>query len=179
MSGIEKLKIGQQAPDIFNVVIEIPQNSSLPVKYEVDKESGLLKVDRFMGACMFYPCNYGYIPETLAQDQDPLDVLLHTPYPLLPGSFVSCRPLGMLEMQDEAGLDSKLLVVPSKKVCPEFGHLQTYEDLNPVLLERIKHFFEHYKDLDKGKWMKVADFKGLDAALEEIKLSMKRYREQV
>src|SRR6187551_975266 len=150
---------GKNLPHDFNVIIEIPMQGD-PVKYEVDKESGAIFVDRFMGTSMQYPCNYGYIPHTLADDGDPVDVLVITPVPLLPGVVVTCRPLGVLKMDDEAGGDNKLLAVPIDKVLSIYSQWQKPEDLNPLRLKTIQHFFEHYKDLEDGKWVKVLGWEG-------------------
>lgn len=158
---------GKDLPNDFNVIIEIAANAS-PVKYEVDKESGALFVDRFISTPMHYPCNYGYIPHTLADDGDPVDVLVITPVPLLPGVVVRCRALGMLKMTDEAGGDAKLLAVPVDKLCGMYASYKTYEDVAPWLLNMIVHFFEHYKDLEKGKWVKVEGWGGVDEAHAEI-----------
>ena len=158
---------GTRAPDEFNVIIEIPMNAD-PIKYEVDKATGALFVDRFMSTAMHYPCNYGYVPQTLSDDGDPVDVLVITPFPLFPGVVVTCRPIGMLKMRDEAGGDAKLLAVPIDKVLPIYRHWQKPEDLQPEHLMRIQHFFEHYKDLEKGKWVKVKGWEGPEAAKTEI-----------
>jgi inorganic pyrophosphatase len=158
---------GAKAPDEFNVVIEIPMNAD-PIKYEVDKESGALFVDRFMTTAMHYPCNYGYIPRTLADDGDPVDVLVITPFALTPGVVVTCRPIGVLQMDDEAGGDAKLLAVPTTKILPIYDHWKTPEDINPMRLKAIQHFFEHYKDLEAGKWVKVKGWEGPDAARAEV-----------
>ncbi|HQR83769.1 inorganic diphosphatase [Polynucleobacter sp. es-EL-1] len=163
----DKVSPGKKIPESFNVIIEIPMNAD-PVKYEVDKESGCLFVDRFMGTAMHYPCNYGYIPHTIAGDGDPVDVLVMTPFALVPGSVVSCRAIGMLEMEDEGGQDAKLLAVPEDKILPIYKHLQKPEDVNELLLSQIQHFFEHYKDLEKGKWVKVKGWVGVAAAHQEI-----------
>ncbi|MFM2028912.1 MAG: hypothetical protein RL517_103 [Pseudomonadota bacterium] len=163
----DKVSPGKKIPESFNVIIEIPMNAD-PVKYEVDKESGCLFVDRFMGTAMHYPCNYGYIPHTIAGDGDPVDVLVMTPFALVPGSVVSCRAIGMLEMEDEGGQDAKLLAVPEDKILPIYKHLQNPEDVNELLLAQIQHFFEHYKDLEKGKWVKVKGWVGVAAAHKEI-----------
>jgi inorganic pyrophosphatase len=117
---------------------------------------------------MHYPCNYGYVPRTLADDGDPVDVLVITPYPLTPGVVVTCRPLGVLKMDDEAGGDAKLLAVPIDKVLPMYSHWQKVEDINPMRLNAIQHFFEHYKDLEPGKWVKVVGWQGVDAAKKEV-----------
>src|SRR6187431_2783966 len=134
---------GAKAPDEFNVIIEIPMNAD-PIKYEVDEETGAMFVDRFMGTAMHYPCNYGYIPHTIADDGDPVDVLVITPFPLQHGVVVRCRPLGVLQMEDEAGGDSKLLAVPVDKCLPWYKHWQKPEDLAPERITQIQHFFEHY-----------------------------------
>ena len=157
---------GANAPEEFNVIIEIPMNAD-PIKYEVD-ENGALFVDRFMSTSMHYPCNYGYIPNTLADDGDPVDVLVITPVPLIPGVVVTCRPLGILKMEDEAGGDSKLLAVPTDKILPIYSQWKTHEDLNPMRLKAIQHFFEHYKDLEAGKWVKVQGWEGPQSAVAEI-----------
>ncbi|WP_114652347.1 inorganic diphosphatase [Polynucleobacter necessarius] len=163
----DKVSPGKKIPESFNVIIEIPMNAD-PVKYEVDKETGCLFVDRFMGTAMHYPCNYGYIPKTIAGDGDPVDVLVITPFALVPGSVVSCRAIGMLEMEDEGGQDAKLLAVPEDKILPIYKHLQKPEDVNELLLAQIQHFFEHYKDLEKGKWVKVKGWTGVAGAHKEI-----------
>jgi inorganic pyrophosphatase len=159
---------GSKAPDVFNVIIEISANAA-PVKYEVDKDSGAVFVDRFMGTAMHYPCNYGYVPQTLAADGDPVDVLVVTPFPLPPGVVVAVRPLGILKMEDEAGGDSKLVAVPTEKLCPMYKKIQALEDLPELLLAQIKHFFEHYKDLEPGKWVKVVGWAGIEDAKEEVR----------
>jgi inorganic pyrophosphatase len=158
---------GAKAPAEFNVIIEIPMNAD-PIKYEVDHDSGALFVDRFMSTAMHYPCNYGYIPNTLSGDGDPVDVLVITPVPLIPGVVVTCRALGMLRMEDEAGHDNKLIAVPIDKILSIYTQWQKPEDLNPMRLKTIQHFFEHYKDLEVGKWVKVLGWEGLDSARTEI-----------
>jgi inorganic pyrophosphatase len=158
---------GAKAPDEFNVIIEIPMAAD-PIKYEVDKESGAIFVDRFMSTAMHYPCNYGYIPQTLSDDGDPVDVLVITPFPLFPGVVVTCRPIGMLKMSDEAGGDAKLLAVPIDKILPIYQHWQKPEDMNDLRLQQIQHFFEHYKDLEAGKWVKVRGWQGPEEAKREI-----------
>ena len=158
---------GAGAPEEFNVIIEIPMNAD-PIKYEVDHETGALFVDRFMSTAMHYPCNYGYIPNTLSGDGDPVDVLVITPVPLIPGVVVTCRALGMMKMEDEAGTDNKLLAVPIDKILSIYTQWQKPEDLNPLRLNTIKHFFEHYKDLEPGKWVKVQGWVGKEDARKEI-----------
>jgi inorganic pyrophosphatase len=158
---------GSKAPDEFNVIIEIPMNAD-PIKYEVDEESGAMFVDRFMGTAMHYPTNYGYIPQTLADDGDPVDVLVVTPYPLISGVVVTCRPLGILKMTDEAGGDSKLLAVPTTKILPIYAHWEKPADVTELRLSAIQHFFEHYKDLEPGKWVKVLGWEGPESAKSEV-----------
>ena len=172
--SLDNVTPGKKVPDLFNVIIEIPMNAD-PVKYEVDKESGAIFVDRFMGTAMHYPCNYGYIPKTISDDGDPVDVLVITPFPLIPGVVVSCRAIGVLKMDDEAGGDAKLLAVPEDKILPIYTHWQKPEDMNELRLKQIQHFFEHYKDLEKGKWVKVKGWDGIDAAKKEILDSVERY----
>src|SRR5690242_13846049 len=172
--SLNNVTAGRDVPNDFNVVIEIPMNGD-PVKYEVDKESGAIFVDRFMGTAMHYPCNYGYVPNTIADDGDPCDVLVITPFPLIPGVVVRCRALGVLKMTDEAGGDAKLLAVPVDKVLPIYSHWQKPEDLNDLRLQQIQHFFEHYKDLEKGKWVKIQGWFGPDEAKKEILSGIEAY----
>lgn len=175
--SLDKVTPGAKAPEEFNVIIEIPMNAD-PVKYEVDKESGAIFVDRFMSTAMHYPTNYGYIPQTIAGDGDPVDVLVITPVPLVPGSVVRCRALGMLQMQDEAGEDAKLLAVPVNKLLSIYSQLQKPEDLPAGQLKMIAHFFEHYKDLEEGKWVKVQGWAGPEAARKEITDGIANYQKQ-
>jgi inorganic pyrophosphatase len=172
--SLNNVTAGRDVPNDFNVIIEIPMNAD-PVKYEVDKESGAIFVDRFMGTAMHYPCNYGYVPNTVADDGDPCDVLVITPFALIPGVVVRCRALGVLKMTDEAGGDSKILAVPVEKLLPLYSSLQTVEDVPELTLRQIQHFFEHYKDLEKGKWVKVEGWEGPDAAKQEILNGVKAY----
>jgi inorganic pyrophosphatase len=173
--SLKNVAAGKNLPSDINVVIEIPANST-PVKYEVDKETGALFVDRFMSTAMFYPANYGYIPQTLSEDGDPVDVLVVTPYPLLAGSVIRARPVGVLKMTDEAGNDAKLLAVPVSKLCKDYDNVTSYQDLTPGLIKSIEHFFEHYKDLEAGKWVKVDGWADVDAAHQEIEASVARYQ---
>ena len=166
---------GKDLPNDLNVVIEIAANA-LPVKYEVDKDTGALMVDRFMSTAMHYPCNYGYIPQTLCGDGDPADVLVVTPLPLQPGCVVRCRPLGVLMMEDEAGEDSKLVAVPVSKLTKYYDKVNSIDDLPEELLAKITHFFEHYKDLEKGKWVKVTGWENLEGAQKEVMDSVERYQ---
>lgn len=172
--NLNNLPLGEDVPRDINVVIEIPSHGS-PVKYEVEKESGTLMVDRFMGTAMFYPCNYGFLPHTLSEDGDPVDVLVVTPVPLISGSVIRCRPVGMLEMTDEAGEDHKILAVPVHKLTKLYDDVQSPQDLHDDMLDQITHFFEQYKALESGKWVKVESWVGVERAHEEILSSIARY----
>lgn len=171
---LQEMNAGKQAPDEINVIIEIPTQGD-PVKYEVDKATGVMCVDRFLNTAMFYPCNYGYVPATLSDDGDPVDVLVLTPCPLITGSLIRCRPVGMLEMTDEKGNDAKILAVPVDKLSQLYSHIKGPTDVAPQLLATISHFFEHYKDLEPGKWVKVLGWVGVAEAKAEIEASIKRY----
>ena len=171
---LDAIKPGENPPTDVNVVIEIPMHAP-PVKYEVDKASGAIFVDRFMATAMFYPVNYGYIPQTLSEDGDPVDVLVVAPTPLISGSVIRCRTVGVLNMTDESGVDAKLLAVPVDKLSKQYCNVQTHEDLPETLLQSISHFFEHYKDLEEGKWVNVDGWQGPEAAHQEILNSIQRY----
>ncbi|MCS7171743.1 MAG: inorganic diphosphatase [Aquificaceae bacterium] len=171
---VKRLPPGKNPPEDIYVVVEIPQDS--PIKYELDKESGAIFVDRFLFTAMHYPFNYGFIPQTLADDGDPVDVLVISRYPVVPGSVMRCRPIGALQMRDEEGLDTKLLAVPHSKLDPSYENVKSYQDLPQALLDRIKHFFEHYKELEPGKWVKVEGFMGLDFAHQEIIKGIENYK---
>jgi inorganic pyrophosphatase len=173
--SLNNVPAGRDLPNDFNVIIEIPANGD-PVKYEVDKASGAIFVDRFLGTAMHYPCNYGYIPQTLSDDGDPVDVLVLTPFPLFPGVVVRCRAVGVLKMTDESGVDAKLLAVPVEKLCPMYAHIQSYGDVSEQTLNQIKHFFEHYKDLEKGKWVKVDGWHDAAEAKKEIRAGVAAYK---
>ena len=175
--SLNKVPSGRDLPNDFNVIIEIPMNAD-PIKYEVDKESGAIFVDRFMGTAMHYPCNYGYVPKTMSDDGDPVDVLVITPFALSPGVVVTCRPIGVLKIDDEAGGDSKILAVPIDKVLPIYTHWQKPEDINQMRLKAIQHFFEHYKDLEPGKWVKVQGWEGPESAKKEIVDGIAAYQNQ-
>lgn len=172
--SFDKLSAGRDVPNDINVVIEIPMNGE-PIKYEVDKESGAIFVDRFMSAAMHYPCNYGYIPKTLSGDGDPADVLVLSPVSLMPGVVVRCRPIGMLKMQDEAGSDEKLLAVPVDKLTSIYRNVQSPRDLPPLEIDRITHFFEHYKDLESGKFVRITGWAEAAEARAEILTAVARY----
>ncbi len=164
---ISKIPTGKNPPWDVNVIVEISQGSS-PVKYELDKDSGALFVDRLLHVAMFYPANYGFIPNTLAKDGDPLDALVLGAVPVVPSCVIRCRPVGVLIMEDEKGLDEKILMVPVDKLNPFFHNIKNYDDLPPYLLEQISHFFTHYKDLEKGKWVKVVGYKDAEEAANLI-----------
>jgi inorganic pyrophosphatase len=164
---IEKISIGKDAPNQVNVIIEVPMNAD-PVKYEMDKDSGAIFVDRFIATPMYYPCNYGFIPHTLSDDGDPCDVLVISDFPVVPGAVIAVKPVGVLMMEDEKGGDEKILAVPAKKLNSQFEAIESYEELPANLIAKIKHFFEHYKDLEKGKWVKVTGFEGAQKARELI-----------
>ena len=167
---------GKELPEDIYVVIEIPQNAD-PIKYEIDKASGAIFVDRFMSTPMFYPCNYGYINNTLSLDGDPVDVLVPTPYPLIPGSVIRCRPVGVLKMSDEAGQDAKLVAVPHSKLTKQYEHINDVHELPELLKAQIRHFFERYKELEAGKWVKVEGWGDKAEAIAEIEASVVRYEE--
>ncbi|MCF8462576.1 MAG: inorganic diphosphatase [Rickettsiaceae bacterium] len=151
---LEKIKCGKNFPEDINVVIEIPANS-LGVKYEFDKETGAITVDRFINVAMHYPFNYGFVPNTLGDDNDPIDVLVITKYPLQPGSVINAKPVGVLIMEDESGGDEKIVAVPTAKLDKSFANINNIEDLDESLKLQIYHFFERYKDLEPNKWVKV------------------------
>lgn len=172
--NLSSIPAGHAAPDDIHVIIEIPANSN-PIKYEIDKETNALFVDRFMSTPMFYPANYGYIPQTLADDGDPLDVLVITPYPVQAGAVIKCRPVGMLNMSDESGQDEKIIAVPFNKVTTLYKDIEDYQDLPELLLNQIQHFFEHYKDLEEGKWVKVDKWQDKQAARKVILNAINAY----
>jgi inorganic pyrophosphatase len=174
--GLDRVPAGKDLPNDFNVVIEIPMHAE-PIKYEVDKESGAIFVDRFMSTAMHYPCNYGYIPHTIAGDGDPVDVLVMSQFALPPGVVVRCRPIGMLKMTDEAGDDAKLLAVPVDKLTPMYRNVTTPRDLPQIILDQISHFFEHYKDLEPGKFVKVQGWLDAEDAKKEIVAGVQRYND--
>jgi len=168
--NLTKLTAGKNPPEEVNVFVEIPQGSS--IKYELDKESGVVFVDRFAYTAMFYPFNYGFIPQSHAEDGDPVDVLVVSTYPVAPGTVIPSRPIGMLEMEDEEGIDTKIIAVPTKKVDPFLEKIEDINDLDQTTKEKIKHFFDHYKELEPGKWVKTRNFLGKEKALEAIKKSL-------
>ena len=173
--NLERVTAGRDVPNDVNVIVEIPMLAD-PVKYEVDKATGAVFVDRFMSTAMHYPCNYGYVPRTLSGDGDPVDVLVLSPLPLITGVVVRCRPIGMLRMKDEAGEDTKLLAVPIDKLTSQYRNVRSPRDVPEAQLAAIRHFFEHYKDLEPGKWVKVQGWLGAAAAKKEILDGVKRFR---
>lgn len=174
---LQHIKPAHHIAEDFNVVIEIPANSSA-VKYEIDKDTGILEVDRFMPTSMHYPCDYGFVPNTLSDDGDPVDVLVITPLPIQAGCLMRCRAIGMLKMEDEKGEDNKILALPVKKICAQMAHMDSMDDISPVLLDSIQHFFENYKGLEEGKWVKVVGWTGVDGAEEELRSSIARFEKE-
>jgi inorganic pyrophosphatase len=172
--SLDRVPAGRDIPNDCNVVVEIPMHGD-PIKYEVDKATGAVFVDRFMSTSMHYPCNYGYIPQTLSDDGDPCDVLVVSPVPLVTGVVVRCRPIGMLRMDDEAGGDAKILAVPIDSLTSIYREVRSPRDLPALVSQQIAHFFEHYKDLEPGKWVKLAGWVEADDARQEIVASAKRY----
>ena len=175
--SLDNVTPGSKVPEQFNVIIEIPMNAD-PVKYEVDKATGAIFVDRFMSTSMHYPTNYGYVPKTISSDGDPVDVLVITPVPLMPGVVVPCRAIGILKMEDEAGEDGKVLAVPTDKILSIYTQWQKPEDLNPLRLKTIAHFFEHYKDLEVGMWVKIIGWEGPESAKKEILDGIANYQKE-
>jgi inorganic pyrophosphatase len=173
--GLELVQAGRKVPEDVNVIIEIPAHSD-PIKYEVDKSTSVVSVDRFVSTHMYYPCDYGYIPQTLSEDGDPVDVLVVSPYPLFPGVVIRCRPVGMLRMTDESGPDAKILAVPVDKLTKKYSEIKAPQDLGKDFLASIEHFFQHYKDLETGKWVKTNGWEGFDAAKKEILDGIERYK---
>ena len=172
--NLDRVGPGKNAPDEVNVIIEIPSHSD-PVKYEVDKETGAMFVDRFMNTPMHYPCNYGYVPHTLSEDGDPVDVLVITPVPLISGSVIRCRPICMMQMTDESGPDAKVVAVPIDPLSNQYRHIQSMGDLPQQLLDQIAHFFDHYKDLEANKWVRIEGWEDRAAAYREILSSIERF----
>lgn len=174
--NINLISHGKNFPNEFNVIIEIPAFSS-PIKYEIDKDSGALMVDRFVGTLMQYPANYGFVPHTLSEDGDPVDVLVITPFPLTYNSVISARAIGVLCMEDESGVDAKIIAVPIKKICQIYDNINSIEDLPQLYIDQIKYFFQNYKGLEAGKWVKISDIKNTDSARNELISSAQRYKQ--
>ncbi|WP_138380804.1 inorganic diphosphatase [Luteithermobacter gelatinilyticus] len=176
MPLVSKISPGKNPPEEINVIIEVPAGGAA-VKYEMHKRSGAILVDRILHTPMRYPTNYGYMPHTLSEDGDPCDVMVVVDEPLVPGCVIRARPIGVLLMEDEAGGDEKILAVPDLKTDPTYKHVNSYEDLPELLLQRIQHFFEHYKDLESGKWVKVKGWEGPDKAKAMILDGLKRAKD--
>lgn len=168
---IKKLAVGENPPEEVNVFIEIPKDCN--VKYELNKESGIIFVDRFLHTAMNFPFNYGFVANTLADDGDPLDVIVLGDQSVIPGTVIPAKVIGFLEMEDEAGNDTKIVAVPSKKIDPLFGNYNDIIDVPEATKNKIKHFFENYKSLEPGKWVKIKNWKGKKEALEEVRKTIK------
>jgi inorganic pyrophosphatase len=165
--AFERVSAGKDVPNDINVIIEIPAQAD-PIKFEIDKASDAIFVDRFMGTSMRYPLNYGFVPHTLSDDGDPVDVLVLTPFPVPPGVVIRCRPVGLLKMEDESGVDAKVIAVPVSKLTALYDSIRGLDDIPKLILEQVRHFFEHYKDLEPGKWVKVTGWGDADEARTEI-----------
>jgi len=176
MNPFKELPAGKKVPEDLYVVVEIPMGSN--VKYEIDEETGVVMVDRVLFTAMFYPFNYGTVPKTLMPDGDPLDVLVVSREPLMPGTVVRVRPVGVLEMEDEEGVDHKLIAVPVDKVDPTYSEVRDVNDLPKAVLDRIRHFFEHYKELEPGKWTRVRGFHGVEEAFRMASEAVERFEKE-
>jgi inorganic pyrophosphatase len=170
---IDAISIGKNPPHDVNVIVEVPVGGQ-PIKYEMDKEAGTLVVDRFLYTPMSYPGNYGFVPHTLSEDGDPIDVLIANTRPLVPGCVINVRPIGVLVMEDNAGQDEKVIAVPSPKLTKRYEHVHEFSDLPEITLQQIQHFFEHYKDLEPGKWVKIGDWMGAADARRLITEAIER-----
>ncbi|MEL6661683.1 MAG: inorganic diphosphatase [Pseudomonadota bacterium] len=173
---ISKINLGKNPPDDLNVIIEVPLGGE-PIKYEIDKDSGAMFVDRFLYTAMRYPCNYGFVPHTLSLDGDPMDVMVVGQRALVPGAVVRARPVGVLLMEDDGGVDEKILAVPHQKLTRFYEKVHNYTDLPEILVERIVHFFTHYKDMEPGKWVKVEGIEGVEKARELIMQAIERAKD--
>ena len=170
---IDAIAIGDHPPDDVNVIIEVPMGGQ-PIKYELDKEAGTLVVDRFLYTPMSYPGNYGFVPHTLSDDGDPIDVLVCNTRELVPGCVINVRPIGVLIMEDNAGQDEKIIAVPARKTTRRYDHVENYSDLPEITLQQVEHYFEHYKDLEPGKWVRIGDWHGVDVARQLILEAIER-----
>lgn len=165
--NIDAIPVGKNPPEDINVIIEVPIGGE-PIKYEFDKESNAIFVDRFLYTPMRYPGNYGFVPHTLCGDGDPLDVMVMNSRPLIPGSVITCRPIGVLIMEDDGGMDEKLIALPIPKLTAAYNHIHDISDMPEIEMQKIEHFFKHYKDLEPGKWAKIEGMQGIDAAKKII-----------
>jgi len=170
---ISKVPVGENPPYDVNVLIEIPMGGN-PVKYELDKESGAMYVDRFLHTAMYYPCNYGFIPHTLSDDGDPVDAAVLGQIPVSPGVIIRCRPIGVLIMEDESGIDEKILCVPVDDLHPYYTSIASYREVQKILRDQIEHFFAHYKDLEEGKWVKVKRWGEAQEAFDLVRQGIDR-----
>ncbi len=170
---LEAIPVGNNPPEDVNVVIEVPIGGE-PIKYEMNKEAGTLFVDRFLHTPMRYPGNYGFVPHTLSDDGDPIDVLVANTRPIVPGAVINVRPVGVLKMEDESGGDEKIIAVPSPRLTKRYLHVHEYTDLPMITLEQVRHFFEHYKDLEPGKWVKMLGWGGREEACALIREAIAR-----
>jgi len=174
---IDAIAIGKNPPDDVNVIVEVPVGGQ-PIKYEMDKDAGALVVDRFLYTPMTYPGNYGFVPHTLSEDGDPIDVLIANTRPLVPGCVINVRPIGVMVMEDDGGKDEKIIAVPVPKLTRRYDKIQNYTDMPDITLKQIEHFFEHYKDLEPGKWVKIAGWQDVDVAKKLIVEAIERYKAQ-
>lgn len=172
---LEAIKVGENPPHDINVIVEVPIGGE-PVKYEMDKDAGTLVVDRILYTSMRYPGNYGFVPHTLSDDGDPIDILIANQRPILPGAVINCRAIGVLHMKDEEGDDEKIIVVPTSKVSAMFDNINNYRDLPPLMLRQIEHFFQHYKDLEDGKWVKIDHWGDEAEVRDKIVEAIERYK---
>ncbi|CTQ69717.1 inorganic diphosphatase [Roseibium alexandrii] len=170
---IDAVPIGKNPPEEINVIVEVPVGGE-PIKYEMDKEAGAMYVDRFLYTPMRYPGNYGFVPHTLCGDGDPIDVVVVNQRPVVPGAIMTCRPIGVLLMEDESGQDEKIIAVPSHKITKRYDGVSDITDMPQITIDQVKHFFEHYKDLEPGKWVKVTGIEGAEAAKRMIVESIER-----
>ncbi|GAB5470502.1 MAG: inorganic diphosphatase [Rhodospirillales bacterium] len=170
---IDAVPIGDNPPEDVNVIVEVPVGGE-PIKYEMDKEAGAMYVDRFLYTPMRYPGNYGFVPHTLSDDGDPIDVLVPNQRPIVPGAIMNCRPIGVLHMEDEGGGDEKVIAVPSHKLTQRYDRVKSVEDLPVITVKQIEHFFEHYKDLEDGKWVKVVGWGGIEEAFTMVRQAIER-----
>ena len=174
---IDAISVGKNPPDDVNVIVEVPVGGQ-PIKYEMDKEAGALVVDRFLYTPMTYPGNYGFVPHTLSEDGDPIDVLICNTRPLVPGCVINVRPIGVMVMEDDGGKDEKIIAVPVPKLTQRYDKVKNYTDMPEITLKQIEHFFEHYKDLEPGKWVKIGGWQDVDVAKKLIVEAIERYQAQ-